>query len=380
MTIQESRVSEDGGGMSEVTHHTVAVGQLYSCATVRDRSVRCWGRNDIGQLGGGMTPVLSSIPVVVQRVNDTIDISTGLYHACALRSDHAVLCWGINVAGGLGDGVASHEMCEFAMGTQDCSSTPVRVTGVTDAVTIGCGPFSTCFVHASGRLSCTGDYFTRLVSELRDVRDVAIGPVHACVRHRNGGVSCWGGNHDGQLGIPGELAVTALVTVENLTNVVQIAVGEAHSCALLATGAVSCWGSNQSGQLGDGTTVSRAQPASVLHLTDAVAIASGSSHVCALRSSGGVVCWGEDGTHELGPETPTATCVLPGGIGRVPCSLVPLTVDGVSDAIEIAAGVGNTCARLRDQNVLCWGSNSDGQLGDPDAGPARGVPSPVRGL
>ncbi|MEX0659732.1 MAG: RCC1 domain-containing protein [Egibacteraceae bacterium] len=50
-------------------------------------------------------------------------------------------------------------------------------------------------------------------------------------------------------------------------------------------------GANESGPLGDATTVERTTPVVVDGLDDAVALAAGSLHTCALRE-GGSVAWG----------------------------------------------------------------------------------------
>jgi len=39
-------------------------------------------------------------------------------------------------------------------------------------------------------------------------------------------------------------------------------------------------------------------------------------------------------------------------------------VSGVSNAVEIGAAQNHTCAIRATGQILCWGSNSDGQLGD----------------
>ncbi len=42
-------------------------------------------------------------------------------------------------------------------------------------------------------------------------------------------------------------------------------------------------------------------------------------------------------------------------------SAVLLRLTGV---VELTAGIGHTCARLRDGFIRCWGFNDYGQLGD----------------
>jgi alpha-tubulin suppressor-like RCC1 family protein len=54
-------------------------------------------------------------------------------------------------------------------------------------------------------------------------------------------------------------------------------------------------------------------------------------------------------------------------------------VPGLTDAVEIQAGATHTCARRRNGEVLCWGSNSTGELGD-GTKVERLSPIKVRGL
>ena len=106
----------------------IALGDLHSCAIRSDGSVYCWGRNHLGQLGNGLTGVeVNLTPVRVTGITDAVGIAVGYNHSCAIRSDGSVYCWGSNQWGQLGDG------------TRTSRSTPVGVIGITDAVEIALG-------------------------------------------------------------------------------------------------------------------------------------------------------------------------------------------------------------------------------------------------
>jgi alpha-tubulin suppressor-like RCC1 family protein len=83
----------------------IAIGGKHSCALLDDMTVRCWGSNSSGQLGGGSAVMPSSIsPVQVVNIGDGLQITAGENWACALRSTASVWCWGDDTLGFLGDG------------------------------------------------------------------------------------------------------------------------------------------------------------------------------------------------------------------------------------------------------------------------------------
>ncbi len=88
---------------------------------------------------------------------------------------------------------------------------------------------------------------------------------------------------------------------------------------------------------------------------EAVQVVTGGSHSCARRTSGQVVCWGDNSKGQLG-NGQTST--------DLPVSAVPVAVSGLTDAVEISAGDQHSCALRASGQVVCWGYNADGQFGD----------------
>jgi alpha-tubulin suppressor-like RCC1 family protein len=168
----------------------------------------------------------------------------------------------------------------------------------------------------------------------------------------SGAAWCWGSNVRGQLGDGTATARATPTPVVGLTQGVQsIATGTNVTCAVV-DGAAWCWGMNHYSQLGDGTTTDSKVPVQVSGLTSGVeSVAMGLFHVCALVN-GGVWCWGNNTYGQLGDGTAPSP------------SSVPVQVAGLTSGVQaIAAGQWHTCA-LVNGNVVCWGANYSGQLGD----------------
>jgi alpha-tubulin suppressor-like RCC1 family protein len=82
----------------------------------------------------------------------------------------------------------------------------------------------------------------------------------------------------------------------------------------------------------------------------AAVFASGTNHSCALSSDGDVLCWGQNSYGQLGD-------------GTTGNHLVPTAIPNFGYAVSLAAGDAHTCALDYDGTVYCWGDNSVGQLG-----------------
>jgi alpha-tubulin suppressor-like RCC1 family protein len=81
----------------------IASGDNHNCAIVNNGQVKCWGNNQYGQLGDG-TKINRSTPVLVSGISNAVSLSLGAYHSCALLKTGEVKCWGNNNSGQLLDG------------------------------------------------------------------------------------------------------------------------------------------------------------------------------------------------------------------------------------------------------------------------------------
>jgi alpha-tubulin suppressor-like RCC1 family protein len=78
----------------------------HTCAIQKDSVLRCWGVNVYGQCGSSVWQGVLTPTVVEAHSDDWAAVSTGGFHACGIRSDHTMWCWGQNDFGQLGHGDA----------------------------------------------------------------------------------------------------------------------------------------------------------------------------------------------------------------------------------------------------------------------------------
>ena len=100
--------------------------------------------------------------------------------------------------------------------------------------------------------------------------------------------------------------------------------GEDHSLALTSTGQVLAWGDNTFGELGNGTTTAGDFSVKVKlpKGTKVTAVSAGYDFSLALTSTGQVLAWGSNGGGELGNGTTTGPDTC--GVGSAPCSTTPV--------------------------------------------------------
>ena len=331
-----------------------------TCARERSGTVHCWGGNDSFQLGDG-TNVDRSTPTPVVNVAARW-ITMGVYHACAVTTAGQYTCWGDNSAGELGDGTTNDRMVATTASLGE------------DYTSIAAGEDYSCAVRTSGGVACWGYNGSGTLADgttegrptpavalgLDDIRAISASVHHACALRADGVVLCWGDGPLGELG-NGEASVATPLRIPGLV-ATQVATGRSHACAVSGS-QIKCWGAGQDGQLGDGAQVSRASPVTVAGLSASPRqLALGSYHSCAVLADDTAWCWGYGGYGQLGN-------------GDTLSVEAPVEVIGLAGVSSIAAGAKFTCAIQLDGTVWCWGHNGDGQLGD---GMTTDSPTPVQ--
>lgn len=138
----------------------------------------------------------------------------------------------------------------------------------------------------------------------------------------------------------------------------DLSAGGQHTCAVAGAKAY-CWGSNASGQLGTGNKTNSVTPVAVqasgvLSGKTVTAITTSSNHTCAI-ADGQVYCWGSNTDGKLGNDSATPESTTPVAVGG---ALSGKTVTKISTS----PGADHTCA-VADGAAYCWGTNMWRQLG-----------------
>lgn len=326
------------------------MGYQHSCARFDDGTIRCWGVGTFGRLGNQSSADIGDDerPVEVHLGGKARDVAAGHAHTCALMTSGKVRCWGRNDHGQLGYGHRRD------IGDDEAPDTAGDVALAGAAVAISVLDNQSCALLESGDVQCWGenghgelgygglDHVDRGDDETlatlppirfaRSVRQLA----YPCALFDDGGVVCWRpdpGDPDdvttpatkrpdvplggparrlgtdcflmdglparcraGQsVGAPGWAAVAPEIFAVPYPDVIKaISSAGDHGCMLRADGHVKCWGRAQYGILGvPGMTKNddnRAVQVDVGATATTVAVANG--RTCVITTLGGVRCWG----------------------------------------------------------------------------------------
>ena len=287
-----------GGALAGKVVTDIGGTQNIGCA-IAEGKIYCWGNNNYGLTGRGVTTGISSSPTLVTASNTSTTLPTN-YTAtmlansgsrslimCAVANGKAY-CWGRGYSGGIGDGTSP-----TASGSASTKTVPTKVvdTGVLAGKTITA-------ISQDGYIG--------------DVSSPVVAGSHVCVI-ASGELYCWGENSDGQLGnnsttssgVPIAVKTTGALAGKTIQDV---KLGLYHTCAL-ASGGFYCWGKNNVGQVPDGTYTTRREPTPALqqpgNLTSSnvVSIGAGGNRSCAVISDGRTFCSGYNNAGQIGDGT-----------------------------------------------------------------------------
>lgn len=341
--------------------HEIVAGRNHFCARMSDGTVRCWGDDEYGALGGGEPEPppkgvdagmdaggdagdagAASATVQVAKLGGVTQLSASYATTCARQDDGGVACWGSNSFGKLGLSAGRPSSDEWPHPTP----APVALPG--------------------------------------PAKRVDVGPRHACAVLATGKVWCWGTNELGQLArpsasfdfvmVPGEASLDPLV-------VARTPLGSGTSFALTSTGEAVSWGavSGNEGFLGGRmTSISPdVHPNAIPQLTGVTSLAVSETlyageggpfgpngfgpipppppqrhgHACAIVK-GEVYCWGKSDA--------SALCT---GLPDSELWPTPAPIQSKAWPQQLAVSDEITCARMTDGTVQCCGADAYGRLG-----------------
>ncbi|MFH2009792.1 MAG: hypothetical protein ABI333_24570 [bacterium] len=360
------------------------------CARQEDGQVRCWGRNQVAQLGIG-DKVHRGKPVKVGRLPRARGLAGGDGRSCAIGPQGRIWCWGEKVPEHLA--VVSSERLygdnpqtaakPGTLHADDVEATDVekhtvawRVPGVEGITRLWMGPPSyTCARKGDGSIWCwrwmntfvaTPDdeekpahlkwpalskwNLPRARDWLKGATDLVLGPHRIYVQGVGG--ARWRSAPLALIDGKGKHRLT-----QAGSDAVQLGFGRGFRCELRPDRRVVCQGRNDFGQLGLGQRSpggTRAVPAPAPPVTGLSAVRSlvvGQDHACAVDGIHRLWCWGRNDNGQL-------------GCGNRRHRAAPTRVVGLPAVAMAAAGNNFTCAVDRAGKVWCWGRNDIGQLGN----------------
>ncbi len=192
----ESSCSFSGGVICADPHYPVlpsgakavdvTAGTSFACVRTDDGGIRCWGKNNQGQLGLGdsnnrchvssQADCVAQISAVDVPQGSSKSIMAGGLHACAVQQDDSVVCWGGNQNGRLGIGSTANQ-CNTGGGS--CAASIPAISNVGDPFIHVAGYSATCGLTESRKLVCWGP---------NDVGQLGLGDTTE--RCASGGSSC----------------------------------------------------------------------------------------------------------------------------------------------------------------------------------------------
>lgn len=227
---------------------------------------------------------------------------------------------------------------------------PQPTPEVSRVVDIASAASRTCILRSEGTVVCWGKPFQGMTNlALNKVTQMSVGSDRLCAVTMDRRVQCL------ELPLSGNEPMGDPVTISALDEITQISVGAGHACALGTTGELFCWGDNTFGQLGDGTYTTTNDPVQV-KLDGVRAVSAGDFQTCAITTSGGF-CWGRALDGQLGDGAMNHEVCS--GLVNETCSPMPVQIQGLSNPLQIAAGLNGACAVDENERASCWGWHSE---------------------
>jgi len=249
-------------------------GNHHSCVILDNFNVKCFGRNNQGQLGYGDTSTRGDLANQMGNYLPEVNLGSGLtaqslhigrYHSCVILNDNSFKCFGDNFNGQLGIG-----------STADQGDQPNEMGEYLGPINLGTGvEVELCFDYSPTSSPTSSPSMIPTSSPTiyipKDCHSRFSFNQHNCILTSSSQLKCWGNGGNGRLGY-GDTSTRGnganqmsdyLPFVNVNSNVQSIHAGNAHNCVHLSPSFdVKCWGEASNGQLGYGDIQHRGDGAS----------------------------------------------------------------------------------------------------------------------
>ena len=258
---------------ANVAFTQITAGKDHACGLRQNAAIACWGNNSQGQAAppqGAFT-----------------QITAGRDFACALRQDATIACWGNNSHGQASPPKGS--FTQITAGAANACAIPLPQTAPPKLICWGyifpngaesltlTTPLSNIQVIGASACGLTPQADMACLSMANRATEITPGPFtqlaagdgNICALRQDGGVSCQGRNYSRRANPPP-------------TKFAQIATGWNHTCGITRENRIECWSSGVPGVPGELLTAPNGE---------FTAIAIGWQNSCALRPNGQAACW-----------------------------------------------------------------------------------------
>jgi len=340
---------DDPDGAGGATVRRISAGENHACGIRTDDTVSCWGDNS----GGKSTPPNGAFKAV----------SAGRSLTCGIRTDDTVSCWGnnydeshqpsgmfkaITVGGGHACGLLLDDtMSCFYANNHGQSDAP---GGTFKAVSAGGD--HTCGIRTDDTVSCWGDdTYGQSTPPGGTFKAVSAGSTNTCGIRPDDTLTCWGDNSYGK-------------SIPPSGKFRSISASGGHACAIRTNDKMSCWGDDTYGQ--------STPPGGAFK-----AVSAGGQSTCWIRSTDKAGCWGDDTYGQSTPPIGKFKSIGVGGVStcwsrpddHVQCwgtDVYGYAMPSPTGTFKLfSAGNSHACGIRPDDTVDCWGSNYDGESTPP---------------
>ncbi|MCC5791319.1 MAG: hypothetical protein JJT82_01740 [Legionellaceae bacterium] len=183
----------------------------HTCVITEDHLIKCWGSNLNGQLGNEQnigTDTPNPTPLQMQNFDKSaVHIASGDNYTCTTLSDEEVYCWGDNGVGQLGNRNSKNKI----------TPRPLKVEYLSDKVNkVYIGSSNSCALLKNGLVECWGANNYGQLGSIGDpsgmpvtnpyldanTTGLVVGLAYICALNQTGNLKCWGMNTSGELGVP----------------------------------------------------------------------------------------------------------------------------------------------------------------------------------